>query len=441
MGESGTGGSDVPADEPTVPTDPEPYDPDFDEGIEGPPDDEEQPLAQHIEEMVNRLLVVLAVMALASGVVFPFAEVIINYLWFELLPGTAGQCPVTDPNVACPRVYHPLGLILARLKVATLAGFVVALPVFVYESYLFMRPGLYPKERRYYLASVPTSLILAGVGLLFAHLLVLPAIFNYFLYYSQGAADIGLGLTETFDLIVLMLGFFAVTFQIPLFIMLAIMMGVTTRRWLVDRRLYFWGGFAGIAFIFNPDPTGMAPFIVTATMIALFEGTLGLLYWTGSASPSFNPENVAGLRPYIWGTVAAVGYLASTLPAPRSYYDAIPSAVLDTLAQFDILVYLPVLIAATLILLLEGANYVARARRTRRGYRISRALYRIRLPYWLGAAAVGYFAAPDPPLVEIARDVAFPPVQVAGAILGVIAVFEVTLVVWRWARNRGGDER
>jgi sec-independent protein translocase protein TatC len=144
-----------------------------------------------------------------------------------------------------------------------------------------MRPGLYPNERRYYLASVPTSLILAIVGILFAFFLVLPVIFTYFLGYSQPVADIAFGLSETFNLILLMLGMFAFIFQIPLFVMLAIMMGVTSRRWLEGRRIFFWMGFAGLAFLFSPDPTGMAPFIVAVTMVVLFEGTLLLLRWTG----------------------------------------------------------------------------------------------------------------------------------------------------------------
>jgi len=238
----------------------------------GPPDDQEMPLADHIEEMVRRLGVVIVVMALVSGVVFPFGADIINFLWYSILPGN---------DIANPRVYHPLALMLARLKVATLAGFVVALPVAVYETYLFMRPGLYPRERRYYLAAVPTSLVLATAGVGFAYFLVLPVIFTYFLYYSRDVTIIAFGLTQTFDLIVLLMGFFALVFQIPLLVMLAIMMGLTSRRWLADRRLYFWGAFLGIAFIFSPDPTGMAPIIVAATMIALFEGTLLLLRWTG----------------------------------------------------------------------------------------------------------------------------------------------------------------
>ena len=329
-------------------------------GEGGAPDDEEMPLAAHIEEMVRRLAVVIVVMALVSAVVFPFADRLINFLWYSFLPGSVEACRplaaaaangtnatvnasgtfvgapdwtalqatfpngttlrgiVPDPTLlnrsypngtviqatfpngtvrnatltagapgpaatdaACPRIYQPLALVLARLKMASLAGFVVGLPVFVYQTYLFMRPGLFPNERRYYLSSVPTSLVLAAVGLAFAYFLVLPVIFTYFLGYSQPVANIAFGLAETFDLIILMLGMFALIFQIPLFVMLAIFLGVTSRRWLESRRLYFWAAFAGIAFIFSPDPTGMAPFIVALTMVLLFEGTLLLLRWTG----------------------------------------------------------------------------------------------------------------------------------------------------------------
>ena len=254
-----------------------------DPGFEGAPDDEEMPLTEHIEEMLGRFLAVAAVMAGVALLVFPIADSVINFLWYSFLPAPDGgisECGTASTG-ACPRVYNPLALLLARLKVASLAGLIVALPVFVYQTYLFMRPGLYPNERRYYLAAVPTSLVLALVGVAFAYFLILPVIFVYFLNYSEGVAEIAFALTETFDLIILMMGLFALIFQIPLFIMLAIMMGVTTRKWLADRRLLFWFSFGGIAFLFSPDPTGMAPLLVALTMITLFELTLGLLRWTG----------------------------------------------------------------------------------------------------------------------------------------------------------------
>ena len=255
------------------------YDDDIGEGLlgEGPEEDEEMPLADHIEEMVRRLGAVFLVAGVVLLLVFPASDRLINFLWNAHIPGAASP---TSPRR--PRLYGPLELILTELKVAGLAGFVVGLPVFVYQTYRFMRPGLYPKERRYYLASVPTSLVLALVGVAFAHLIVLPAIFAYFTSYTANAdIVVAFGLRETFNLILLLMGYMAVVFQIPLFMMLAVMMGLVTRRWMTDKRLLFWGGFLGLAFLVSPDPTGMAPIIVAATMISLFEGTLLLLKWTG----------------------------------------------------------------------------------------------------------------------------------------------------------------
>jgi sec-independent protein translocase protein TatC len=259
------------------------------EGYSGAPDDEEMPLSDHIEEMVVRLGKVIVLIAVVSTFTFPFADRLINFLWYSFLPGDGSTCAQLatggalpeGSDAACPRVYHPLALVFARLKVASLVGFIAALPYFVYQTYLFMRPGLYPHERRYYLASVPTSLVLAFVGVAFAYFAVLPLLFTYFLYYSESAAVIAFGLSETFNLMLLMIGLFAAIFQIPLFMMLAVMMGVTTRQWLEAKRFYFWLGFGGVAFIFNPDLTGMAPFIVVITMIVLYEATLLLLRWTG----------------------------------------------------------------------------------------------------------------------------------------------------------------
>ncbi len=249
-------------------------------GIEAPPDDEEMPLADHIEEMILRLAVVLLVGSAATAIGLLWASDAIEYIWLNVFPGPSGEVPP-------PHVYQPLELWLTRIKVASLLGIMAALPMFVYQTYLFMRPGLYPHERRYYLAAVPTSVVLAAIGMLFSFFLVLPVLFRYFTYYAgEGAGDaysvgIAYALGETFNLIITLTGFLAVVFQIPLFIMLAIMMGVTTRRWLAEKRLYFWAAFAGLSFMFTVDPTMMAPVLVAVAMILLFEGTLFLLKWTG----------------------------------------------------------------------------------------------------------------------------------------------------------------
>jgi sec-independent protein translocase protein TatC len=237
----------------------------------GPTQDSEMPLADHIEEMVNRMAAVFVVAAGVAVLAFPMGEEVINFLWYSILPGT---------DVARPHLYSPPELLFTQLKVASLAGLVVALPVFVYQTYLFMKPGLYPHERRYYLAAIPTSLVLAFVGMTFAYFIVLPTVFNYFLNYSEQVTSIAFALGQTFNLILVLMGYLALVFQIPLFVMLAIMMGLVTRAWLAQRRLIAWGLFAGLSFLFSPDPTGMSPIIIAVTMIVLFEGTLLLAKWT-----------------------------------------------------------------------------------------------------------------------------------------------------------------
>jgi sec-independent protein translocase protein TatC len=240
----------------------------------GPEADEEMPLTAHIEEMIKRLVIVAVVAGVVSVMLFPFADRVINFLWNSILPTGAGS------EFARPRLYSVLEFWFTKVKVASLAGVIVGLPVFVYQTYRFMRPGLYPNERRYYLAAVPTSLVLALVGVAFAYFIVLPSVFTYFLYYSESVTTIGFALGRTFNLILIMMAYLAVVFQIPLFILLAMLMGIVTRRWLAERRLIFWGAFLGISFVFSPDPTGMVPILITLTMIALFEGTLLLTKWT-----------------------------------------------------------------------------------------------------------------------------------------------------------------
>ncbi|GAA0294825.1 twin-arginine translocase subunit TatC [Halarchaeum salinum] len=246
-----------------------------DEGVlgEGPSSDEEQPIAVHVEEMVRRLGVVVLIAGVVSALCFPFGDTLITVIWDGVLPAS---------STAQPHIYAPLELIVTQFKVASIAGVIVALPVIVYETYAFMRPGLYPHERRYYLAAIPTSLVLAVVGVVFAYFVVVPSVMSYFLYYSTSVANAALALGSTFNLILVLMAYLAIVFQIPLFVMLAIMMGLTTRRWLADRRLLFWGAFAGVSFLATPDPTGVAPVVVAATMIVLFEGTLLLLRWTGN---------------------------------------------------------------------------------------------------------------------------------------------------------------
>ena len=408
---------------------------DADDGMlsDGPESDEEMPLADHIEEMVRRLAVVLGIGGIVTLLLYPGADLVnsafgldlvsstevIDFLWNKHIPGAP---EMVDRR---PRVYGPLELLLTELKVAALGGLVIGLPAFVYETYLFMRPGLYPKERRYYLAAVPTSLVLAFVGIAFAHFIVLPAIFAYFTSYTTGTAVVAFGLKETFNLILILMGYNAIIFQIPLFVMLAIMMNLVTRVWLEDRRLIFWGTFLGLAFLVSPDPTGMAPIIVGATMIALFEGTLFALRWTARGSLIPTAEGLAARRPQAAVLAALVGYLLSPLPVPTGYYDLLPSAAVETLAANGLAVYTPLIIAGALVGVFELVSLLLRRYgRSRQLLRVRLAVDTVRRPVWLVAVVVGYLGSPDPAVLRWAAELNLSPALAGGIAVGLVLGYE-----------------
>ena len=411
--------------------------PDFDGDMA--PDDQEQPLTEHIEEMTRRFLVVALVMGLVASVALLWADDMINFLWYSFLGPDDGTCPgPTCPLQWRPHVYHPLSLLLARLKMAALVGFVAGLPIAVYQTYRFMRPGLYPHERRYYLAAVPTSLVLAMTGVAFAYYVVLPSLFIYFSAYSTQAAELAFALSDTFNLMVMMLGFFAVIFQIPLLVMLAIMMGVVTRRWLEQRRIYFWTGFGGVAFFFSPDPTGMAPLLVALTMIALFEGTLLLLRWTERSVALFSAETMANNRPYAWALAAFAGYVVSAAPVPEGYFGSLPPVVVQTLADYGYVGFTPAIIAGGIVLVFEILGWIARrigaGRGARQGLQVRLAFIRVRPYVWLLAIVVGYMGSPDPVLLDVFREVAYSPLVAVGTTAGLIALWEGVRLVLSYVR-------
>jgi len=231
----------------------------------GPEDDIDIPLEDHIEDMLLRSLIFISVIMAVTLVILPFSGDIIEYLWNYHIPDSSENSPV---------LYGPLSLLLTRIKIVFLGGIIVGIPVLIYEVYRFMEPGLYNVEKTYFKFSAVLSIGLSTVAVLLAHFVLIPIMFFYFSSYTQGVAEIAFGLQETVGLMIIVMMYIVIIFQMPVVMGLAVSMGVITRRWLARRRLLLWTFFFGIAFLSSPDPTGMAPVIIGIIMLILFETTL-----------------------------------------------------------------------------------------------------------------------------------------------------------------------
>ena len=224
--------------------------------------DEEIPLVEHLSELRRRLVVVLIPFAAVTLLIFPFSNDSLHFLLTNLFHG---DMPIF--------VYSPMEWISVRLTFCFLCALSITIPLLLYEIFAFMRPGLYPSERKFFLMVVIPSLCSYGVGAFFSYYFVLPPVFEYLIAYSGDIAGVALSARRIFSIILYTAIGFGLIFQIPLIMTLAVKMKLVTYSWLKDKRLMIYGLIIGIAF-FVADPTGISMLMVGMS-IALFE--LGLL--------------------------------------------------------------------------------------------------------------------------------------------------------------------
>ncbi|MDI6885331.1 MAG: twin-arginine translocase subunit TatC [archaeon] len=231
--------------------------------VSGPIGDEEIPLIEHLIELRRRLIILLIPLAVVTLIIFPLSNISLRFLFINLFS--------EDISIF---VYSPMEWISVRLLFSFLCALSVTIPLLVYETFAFMRPGLYPSERKFFLMVTIPSLCCYGLGAVFAYLFVLPLIFSYLIAYSGDIARVALSAKRIFSIILYTAVGFGLIFQIPFIMTLAVKMKLVTYSWLKDKRLIIYGLIIGIAIFVFSDPTGIS-MIMAVVSIALFE--LGLL--------------------------------------------------------------------------------------------------------------------------------------------------------------------
>jgi sec-independent protein translocase protein TatC len=251
--------------------------------------DGRMPLIDHLRELRNRLLkaALALVLVMVLGFVFfhqiwdfvdhPFCSAVIN--------GKTG-CHRTGDQLVVTGVFDPFML---RVKIAFFVGLIVSSPVWLYQVWAFIAPGLYRREKRwaYLFAGIAAPLFAAGAALAYVVMsrglryllgltpkgvLNLPSIDTY-LSYFQG----------------MILGF-GLAFELPLALVILNVAHILTherfRRW---RRLMLFGAFlfAGIA---NPSPDPISMLLLAVPCVVLVEVAEVVIY--------FNDRRRARIDPY-----------------------------------------------------------------------------------------------------------------------------------------------
>jgi sec-independent protein translocase protein TatC len=226
-------------------------------------------LMEHIRELRNRLF--KASLGIAVGLVVGFA---LSKPVFLLLQDP--YCDLLIERAVIPSIdkcaflqLGPADAFILRLKIALWLSLIVAAPVWLYQLWAFVAPGLHRHERKwaYWFVALATPLFAGG------------AVMAYFVA-GKGLGflmDSGLGgvvqleITKYTSFMTGMILLFGVSFEFPLLLLMLNFAGVLTGR----RMLRWWRIAVFIAFAFaavtTPDP---GPFGMT-----LFAAVLSLLYF------------------------------------------------------------------------------------------------------------------------------------------------------------------
>jgi sec-independent protein translocase protein TatC len=233
-------------------------------------EDSRMTLTEHLTELRNRLFVSLIALAVATAVCFAIEPHIFNVLkapYCDLpsshrLGGEAGGCQLYFFGI--------LDAFMVRLKISFIAGAVVSAPIWLYQLWAFVTPGLHTHERRWAASFIGSALVLFGLGGFFAYLTLSKGL-RLLLGFGGGGLTSILDVNRYLSYVIAMLLVFGISFLLPLLVTMLNLAGVvTTDRLRGWRRPEIFLVFAFAAFVTpSQDPFTMCA--LALPMVFLYE--------------------------------------------------------------------------------------------------------------------------------------------------------------------------
>ncbi len=219
------------------------------------------PFTEHLEELRTRLINSFIAVFIGFFICYFFKETLFQILTAPLIAVMGEGDKLIFTNL--PEAFF------TYLKVALLAGIMLAAPFLFYQFWMFVAPGLYQKERRILIPIVLLSSIFFVGGALFGYFIVFPWGFKFFLGFASETIRPLPSMKEYLSFSSKLLIAFGVVFELPLVLTFMARLGMVSVDFLKKNRKYaLLLFFIGSAILTPPD-------VVTQVMMAL---PLMLLY-------------------------------------------------------------------------------------------------------------------------------------------------------------------
>ena len=219
-------------------------------------DEANMPLVDHLQELRRRLIIMIVAVAIGSTTCYFYSTELVH-----LITAPAGKLYYMNPAEA----------FFSYLKVSFFAGFLLALPVVLYQVWAFIVPALTKKERAATIILVPSSVFLFFVGLIFSYYLVLPAGIKFFMGFATDDLQPMFSLGQYLSFVISFLLPFGFIFELPLFILVLAKVGIIHSKMLVAKRKVVLVMAFVIGAVISPTPDVFSQTMIALPMLVLYE--------------------------------------------------------------------------------------------------------------------------------------------------------------------------
>ncbi len=214
-------------------------------------------LVGHLGELRKRLMIIAVAIIVGTALSYTYIDIIIDM--------------VVKPAKGLEFVYlSPPELFLAYVKMSLVVGIIVASPIIIIQLWLFIKPGLEKKERKYLLFALFMGTIFFLVGTAFAYFVIIPMTIDFFIRMSVEAIEPRFSIANYISFCSSLLLSFGLVFQLPLLIILLSQLNLTSAKIFRKHRKIFILLICVVAAILTP-PDVVSQILMAGPMILLYE--------------------------------------------------------------------------------------------------------------------------------------------------------------------------
>jgi sec-independent protein translocase protein TatC len=242
---------------------------------------EEATLVEHLDELRTRIFVCLGALLIGLIVGYVLHRHLIHWLNRPLPEGRVGR-PITF-GVAEP--------FLTSFKISLYAGFLLALPVMLWQAWAFLAPAFEEAQQRRVVLFVFLATALLACGIVFGYFVALPAAVHYLTNYDKSLYDIRLRARDYYSFATMVMLAMAVVFELPILVVALVRLGIlSTVRLRKERRLgYFIVACIAVAL---PGIDPVTTTIEAIPLLILYEASIWLSVLMERRAPQVEPASL-----------------------------------------------------------------------------------------------------------------------------------------------------